>query len=146
MRLNKLKFLLLTITAFLVFAMPTNAQTQDDPILKACEQTVDKLKQAEIENASLKEQLRLKDEAIKNANDRANNFKEQAEFWKEANKTGKEIDTNNGVIVLTLRQQIAEYQQENTSLRVENEKLRSSRNFRTLLGVGIGFGAGKLLK
>lgn len=120
-------------------------QTQDSELLKSCEIVADRLKQAEIELQSLKIQLALKDEAIANANARAENYKEQAEFWKKANEEGKKIDDNSAVVIQNLRMQVAEYQQENTSLRVENEKLRSSRNFRTLVGFGAGLGLGTII-
>lgn len=119
---------------------------QDDDCLKALEETADRLKRAELERDSLKLQVQLLEARDKDRLEQIANAKEQAQFWKDASKTGDKIDTNNLTVIQMLREQVGEFRGENLRLRQENDKLRSSRDFRTMVGFGAGFGTGYFLK
>lgn len=125
-------------------ATPTQ-NPQDDPVLRACEEAADKLKAAQAENELLKQRLAIAEERIKNKDEQITNLKEQSDFWKQAAQTGDKLDTTNGFIIQELRNQHAADLDEIGRLRVENEKLRGSRNLRTVLGFGIGLGTGALI-
>lgn len=135
--------LIFALGLFLYF--PVSAQIKDDPCLKAAEETADALKKSQLENESLKLQLKLKDELIALKDQNIVLVKEQSDFWKKANEAGTKIDNNSQIVVQNLREQIADYKEENIRLRSENDKLRSSRDFRTILGLGAGVVAGKFI-
>lgn len=143
---NRIKALALVAAALLVFTASSSAQAVDDPILKACEETADKAKRLEIENLSLKAQLEIEKEKTANANDRVLNAKEQADFWKKAAQTGDKIDVNSGQIIFQLRQQVADDRVRIAELESDNKSLRSSRNWRTAIGLGAGFAAGYYIR
>jgi hypothetical protein len=67
---------------------------------------------------------------------------EQKDFYKQAASERKTAGTLDDQNILLLRQQIAEDRQEIKDLRNENDKLRSSRDTRTLFGGLIGLGLG----
>lgn len=117
-------------------------QQKDDDVLKLLEQTADRLKQAETERDSLKAQIELYKQMLSVKDEQIASLKEQSEFWKNASKTGDKIDTNNAVIVQMLRDQHAADLEEILRLRNENDKLRHSRDIRTIFGLGAGIAIG----
>ena len=126
-------------------SVQTSAQT-DDPILKACEQTADKLKEEQIKNAGLTSEVKLLREMLSLKDDKIANEVEQKEFYKKAYENSTKIDTNSSMVIENLRVQVAEYRSELLSLRAENDKLRESRTLRTFLGFGAGFATGYFTK
>lgn len=143
-----MKKLQITIFTLLMFcgAMAVQVHAQDNPTLKALEEMTDRAKRAETERDSYKAQLTLKDEQVANLREALANAKEQANFWKLASQTGDKIDNNSRIVVDTLRSQVADDQIEITRLRAENDKLRSSRNWRTIFGAAAGFGLGYMVR
>jgi cell shape-determining protein MreC len=122
------------------------SSSQDDPILKALEETSDRLKKAEAENEILRAKLGLKDELIAIKDDQLKVRLEQVDFFKAAVTKTTEIEGKYGLQVETLRVQHNADLAEINRLERENDKLRSSRNFRTILGFGAGLGTGYVLK
>jgi hypothetical protein len=140
--MNKFRILILAFLLFLSVGV-VGAQTKpDDPILKACEETVDKLKRTEIEKASLQEQLKIANERVALRDEQIKNKEEQVQFWKGAAQKGDKIDNNSELIIFNLRQQVADDRLRIKELEDENKSLRSSRTFRTWAAAGLGFGAG----
>lgn len=142
---NKIKIVLLSIILF-VGAGAVSAQVTDDPILKACEEIADKAKRLEIENESLKAQLAIANQQLAVKDERIANKDEQIAFYKERTGNSTEIDRIRELQIANLRQQIAEDRLRIRDLESENKSLRRSRDFRTILGFGAGFGTGYLLK
>lgn len=139
------------VVAFFGAATSAHAQTPrptpvDNVNLKACEETADLAKRLKIENDSLKEQLKLKDQQIALEQERTANAKEQSMFWEKASKTGDKIDINSQAVIFQLRQQVADDQVRIHDLESENKSLRNSRNWRTVLGFGAGFGTGYYIR
>lgn len=107
-------------------------------IIKGCEQAVDELKVKRVEVAGLQEQIRLRDERDKLRDQFEANQAEQIAFWKEAATARKDaLNVDNRIESIRL-EQIAEYKDEVTRLRLENEKLRRSRTRWFLGGLVIG--------
>lgn len=149
--MNKFKLIVLSIGAFLIFSQSVNAQApvptpQDSIQIKACEETADLAKRLTIENTSLKAQLDIEKEKTALEKDKTANAKEQAAFWKKASETGDKIDNTSGQTIFLLREQVASDRVRIAELEAENKSLRSSRNLRTVVGFGIGFGTGYWLK
>jgi CRISPR/Cas system CMR subunit Cmr6 (Cas7 group RAMP superfamily) len=143
---NKIRVVLFASLLFLgVGAVNVSAQT-DDPILKACEETADKAKRLEIENASLRAQLDIANQQLAVKDERIKNKDEQITFLKEKDTNNSQIDSNSQLIVLNLRQQIADDRLRIKDLEAENKSLRRSRDIRTVVGFGAGFATGYVLK
>lgn len=70
--------------------------------------------------------------------------RERGDFYKEAAVKGMKIDSNNGLITTNMQTEINVCKARNADLEKENAGLRSSRNWRTFVGFGTGFGAGVL--
>jgi len=145
MKKIRILFLGIILVLGLSFVQSTNAQTVDDPLIKACEQTADLAKRLEIENASLKAQLQLEKEKVTVERERSVMISEQRDFYKTAYEKVGKVDTNSSMIIDNLRVQVNDYRIENADLRRENSKLRDSRNIRTLVGFGVGLGTGVYL-
>jgi|SRR6476620_4248583 len=148
--MNKIKYFALTTVMFLTFAVSANAQTArptptPDPVLQACEETADKAKRLEIQVADLTSKLAIKDEQLALEKERVANKEEQVQFYKTAYEKMGKVDTNSAMVIENLRFQINDYKNENNDLRRENSSLRSSREWRTIFGTGLGFGAGYYL-
>jgi predicted RNase H-like nuclease (RuvC/YqgF family) len=143
---NKIRIMIFASLLFLgVGAGTSHAQVVDDPILKACEETADKAKRLEIENASLKAQLDIANQRLANKDEQIANKNEQIAFYKEKDKNNSQIDRTTELMVQNLRQQIADDRLRINDLENENKGLRSSRRTWTLVGVGAGFGTGYYL-
>jgi hypothetical protein len=69
---------------------------------------------------------------------------ERGDFYKTAAEKGIQLGGNDIVLQQRYEQEIGMYKDENTRLRSENDKLRNSRNWRTVLGFGVGTGLGYL--
>jgi predicted RNase H-like nuclease (RuvC/YqgF family) len=146
MRFNNLVLgTIFSIFLFFGATVNTSAQT-DDPILKACEQTADRLKQEEIKNAGLESEVKLLREMLTLKDEKIANVSEQREFFKKAYENSTKIDTNSSMVIDNLRVQVNDYRRELTELRAENDKLRSSRTMRTILGFGAGLATGYFTK
>lgn len=144
--MNKVRIMIFAVLLFFGAIVGTAQTTSDDALLRACEETVDKLKRADIENASLKEQLKIANERIALRDEQIKNKEEQVQFWKTAAEKGDKIDSNSGMIITTLRQQVAEDRQRIRELEDDNNSLRRSRTFRTWAGAAAGFGAGYYIR
>jgi hypothetical protein len=68
--------------------------------------------------------------------------KERGDFYKDAATKGLKLDSNNGLIAANLQTQVNVCTARNTDLEKENAGLRSSRNWRTVLGFGVGAATG----
>ena len=123
-----------------------SAQIKDDPCLRALEETSNTLKASEIKNAGLESEIKLLREMLSLKDEKTNEIAKQRDFYQKMYENSTKIDTNSGLIVNELRVQLAEYRAENAALRKENDGLRSSRNWRTAIGFGVGVGTGTLLK
>ena len=117
----------------------------DDPVLKACEQTADALKLEKAKNAGLETENKLLKEMLSLKDEKIVLIKEQSDFWKKSFDDSNKINTNTGMMLENLRIQVAEYKQENSTLRNENNNLRSSRTLRTAIGFGAGVATGYLI-
>lgn len=121
-----------------VVSYSQQASRASDPLVKACEQAVDELKLRRIEVEGLKAQIVLRDDRDKLRNQFEANQAEQIAFWKEAATARKEALTIDDRIERIRLEQIAEYKDEISRLRTENEKLRKSRDKRFLIGTMLG--------
>lgn len=87
------------------------------------------------ENFNLKGQLAVKDAIVKVE-------QERGDFFKEAASKGIKVGDNSMVIEQKYQEIVGQYKDENNRLRFENDKLRSSRNWRTFFGAVAGASAG----
>lgn len=102
------------------------------------------MKVKRVEVVGLQEQIRLRDERDKLRDQFEANQAEQIAFWKEAATARKDALNVDSRIETIRLEQIAEYKDEVTRLRLENEKLRRSRTRWFLGGMLIGFVAPKI--
>lgn len=139
-------FSLIFLVVF-IFVGANNVQSQvtDDPNLKACETLADEYKKLLVKVQGLENEIKLKDELIKLKDEKISFADERAAYYKKSFEDAVKIDRNSSAIIDNLRIQVNEYKQETTSLRLENTKLRESRNFRTWLGFGVGVATGYLV-
>lgn len=115
-------------------ASAQNSRPSDTSVIEPCEKVADELKVRRLEVEGLKQQLGLRDERDKMRDEYEANLKEQIEFWKQS-ATARSEALNIGERVDLIRvQQIAEYKDEVTRLRLENERLRRSRTRWLLIG------------
>jgi hypothetical protein len=139
------KIRVLVFAAFLMFTGAIYGQQPTptpDPIIKACEETANLAKRLEIERDSLKAQLDISGQKLSLKDEQIANKEEQLQFWKKAAETGDKIDKNSDLIILNLRNQIADDIIRIKDLEEDNKSLRRSRDFRTFVGLGAGFAAG----
>lgn len=113
-----------------------------DQIIKACEAAVDELKVRRVEVDGLRQQITIRDERDKLRDQFEANQAEQIAFWKEAATARKEALSIDDRIEKIRLEQIVEYKEEVGRLRLENEKLRRSRDKRFLIGTIIGTAVG----
>jgi DNA repair exonuclease SbcCD ATPase subunit len=143
---NKLRMIMLASLLFLgAGAVNVSAQVVDNPIDKACEEVADRAKRLQIENESLKAQLSLAQQQLAVKDERILGKDEQIALLKEKDKNNNQIDRNSELMVQYLRQQIADDRIRINDLENENKGLRSSRRTWTLIGTGVGLGAGYYL-
>lgn len=127
----------------LFFSINNNAQSvTDSTLLKACEETANALKTEQIKNAGLVSENKLQIQLVELGKEKIKFVEEKADYYKKAFEASEKVDTNSTMIINNLRIEVASYKDELSRLRVENEKLRGSRNFRTLVGFGVGLGTG----
>jgi TolA-binding protein len=124
-----------------VFKQTAEAEPQADPVLRGCEQAVDelKLRRAQVDgltaqNAAKDDQLKLYDQLVSRERERGDLFKQAAEARAGANSLDDRRDE-------LRREQIALYAEETARLRDENDRLRRSRDRRSLFAFGAGAGA-----
>ena len=121
------------------------SQVTDDPNLKACETLADEYRKLLVKVQGLENEIKLKDEIIKLKDEKISFVEERAAYYKKSFEDAVKVDRNSSAIIDNLRIQVNEYKQETTSLRMENTKLRESRNFRTWIGFGAGVATGYLI-
>lgn len=141
-----IKQFLTTIIFLFIVSIPVGAQTSDADIdLMQRAQMVAEIKKLRTENTSLTTQV--------------GEYKGQIELYKqldakqeariadlkEAIKHGNTAIGINAQIEGLYKERIADFQAENQRLRTENEKLRKSRDRRSLIFGGIGAIIGSLL-
>lgn len=131
-------FSFLFISLFLYAHISYAQQGKDSAVLKACEQITDELKQTTIERDSLKVQIELYKQLVATKDSQIENLNQQVVDWKEAAKIGNKIDTNNITAIQLLREEHSADLEEINRLRLENNKLRNSRDWRTIFGIGAG--------
>jgi cell shape-determining protein MreC len=153
---KKSRVLLLTVFCGLVFSVSaagqtsvqaaigrqTHAQEQDE--LKTQEQILDELRFKRAQAAALQQQVAAMTEQVKTLQELATALRERGDFYKEA------AEERNGANVLEAerermrREQVEELKAEVARLRVENDRLRRSRDVRTVVGFAAGVGVGVL--
>jgi hypothetical protein len=96
------------------------------------------------ENAGLKDEVAAQKGTIATQERLIGIEKERGDFFKTAAEKGIQISNNCGLIQERYDRMVAMYESEQTRLRSENDKLRSSRNTRALFSFGAGLGLGYL--
>jgi len=119
---------------------PSNQDQSDE--LKTQAQILAELKASRSIIAAQKDQITALNGQVSSQATTIAVITEQKDFYKQAASERKTAGTLDDQNILLLRQQIAEDRQEIKDLRNENDKLRSSRDTRTLFGLlgGIGLG------
>ncbi len=152
--MNKIKYFSLTVLMFLTLAVSVSSQTPKptptpSAVLTSCEEVTDALTRANLDKERLQIQLDAANDKLSLQKERTANKEEQVQFYKtayekmvEVDKNSSKIDTNTALVISNLREQVNDYKNQNADLRRENDKLRTSREWRTILGTGVGFGAG----
>jgi hypothetical protein len=149
---KKSRVLLLTVFWVVVCGVSTSGQTsvqakvggpqeqQDE--LKTQEQILDELRFKRAQVAALQQQVAAMSEQVKTLQESAAALRERGDFYKEA------ASERNGANVLEAererlrREQVEELKAEVGRLRVENDRLRRSRDVRTVVGFAAGVGVG----
>lgn len=132
---------MVTLIAF----VPSYAQSglpASDQIIKGCEQAVDELKLRRVEVDGLRSQIILLQDRDALREQYEANQAEQIAFWKTAATERKEALSIDDRIEKIRLEQIVEYKEEVARLRLENEKLRRSRDKRFMIGTIIGTAVG----
>lgn len=142
---NKVRVVLFASLLFLGMGVVNVSAQVDDAFIKACEETADKAKRLEIENASLKAQLDIANQRITVRDEQITNLNQQVAFYKERTANSNQIDNNSQLVITNLREQIADDRLRIKDLESENKSLRRSRDFRTVLGFGAGLATGYVI-
>lgn len=117
---------------------PSPSPLPDSDELKTQEQILDELKLRRAQVKALEEKDKAQTEQIKTLQELAEALRERGDFYKEAAMARSGANVLEAERDRIRREQIAEYRTEINYLRQENDKLRSSRDRRTLFGLGIG--------
>lgn len=125
---------------------PSSASaTQDDGVLKAMEQALDRLKVAEETNGLLRERLAAKDAIIQAKDATISLREEQLELAKSANKDRAQVNTIDQFRVEACQTQLAKADAE--IYRLKNPGfLRSLFDPKTFTSAAVGFGIGYVMK
>lgn len=111
--------------------------TQDVDELKTQQQLIAELKFLRRENTALKDEVAAQKGEIAAHQRIVQIERERGDFFKDAAAKGITVGNNSLALEMKYQEQINMFKDENSRLRDENKDLRSSRNWRTLLG-GIG--------
>jgi hypothetical protein len=110
--------------------------------LKTQEQMLDELKFKRAQVAALQAQVAALSEQNKTLTDLSAVLRERGDFYKDATEARAGAGLLEAERDRIRREQIEEYRGEVVRLRSENEKLRHSRDVRTIFGFAVGVGIG----
>jgi len=120
---------------------PSSEVVQADE-LKTQEQMLDELKFKRAQVAALQAQVAALSEQNKTLMDLSAALRERGDFYKDAAAARAGAGFLEAERDRIRREQIEEYRGEVVRLRAENEKLRHSRDVRTIFGFAVGIGIG----
>jgi hypothetical protein len=110
---------------------PTVNSTQDADELRTQQQLIAELKFLRSENEGLKAEVAAKDSTIAVQTRMIQIEVERGDFFKTAAEKGIKVGDNCGLIAEKYDRMVATYDAEVKRLQSENDKLRTSRNWRT---------------
>ena len=114
--------------------------------LKAQEQILDELKLRRAQVIALQAQVAALSEQNKTLTDLSEALRERGDFYKDAAAARAGAGLLEADRDRVRREQIEEYRGEVVRLRAENEKLRHSRDVRTIFGFAVGIGIGTAVR
>lgn len=118
-------------------------QTVEQDELKSQQLLIAELKKLRLENVALKDEVAAKNGTIAVQERIIKIVEERGDFFKEAATKGIKAGDNCGLIQERYDRMVAQYESEEQRLRSENDKLRSSRNTRSIFtglgGVAVGW-------
>lgn len=111
--------------------------------LKTQQQLIAELKFLRKENAALKDEIAAKKGELVQSVRIIEIEKERGDFFKDAATKGIKVGDNSAILEIRHQEQINMFKDENGRLRNENNSLRSSRNWMSLVsaigGAGVGY-------
>jgi cell shape-determining protein MreC len=136
------------VMVMLLAFVPSYGQSESpvsNQIIKGCEQAVDELRVRRVEVEGLKQQIVLLQERDKLRDQYEANQAEQIVFWKTAATERKEALGIDDRVEKIRLEQITDYKSEVERLRAENERLRRSRDRRSMVFGALGVITGSLI-
>ncbi len=121
--------------------------TQDGDELKTQQQMLAELRYLRKENAGLKDEIAANKSTIATQTRIIEIERERGDFFKAAAEKGIKIGDNSGLMTEKYDRMVATYDAEVRRLQTENDKLRESRKWRSVMaglgGAGAGFYIGQ---
>src|SRR4051794_35135181 len=142
-RMKKFIWLAAMLMVFSISAYSQSAPATDDlQELKTQEQIVDELRYRRTQVTALQAQVAAMSDQIKTFEALTAALRERGDLFKEAAQNRGRAGLLEAERDRERREQLEEYRAELARLRSENDKLRRSRDIRTVIGVAAGVAAG----